>query len=248
MLHKNGTEIPVEISSKLLLDKKGLPVGFQGITRDITERKQAEKQLQNNLKEKEIMIKEIHHRVKNNMQIISSLLSLQSSKIDDERISMILNESRSRIQSMSIIHEMMYQKQDFAQLDMKYYINKLIVSLTQLYFIDTGRINIINKCRNVKIDLNRAIPCGMIMNELISNTMKHAFPDKRKGEIEIKLQKKSDKYYLSVRDNGIALPPDFKPSEAKTLGMTIISGLTEQLEGKLKIVQGDGFKVFEIVF
>ena len=101
---------------------------------------------------------------------------------------------------------------------MKYYINKLIFSLTRLYSFDTERINIIEKSRNVRLDLNRAIPCGMIMNELISNAMKHAFPDKRKGKIEIKLQKKSDKFYLSVRDDGIALPPDFKPFEAETLG------------------------------
>ncbi|MCK4814798.1 PAS domain S-box protein, partial [bacterium] len=157
----------------------------------VIERVRSNLQIRKDLKEKEIMIKEIHHRVKNNLQIMSSLLNLQSAKIDDERISMILNESKSRIQSMSIIHEMMYQKQNFAQLDMKYYINKLIFSLTQLYSFDTERINIIKKYRNVRLDLNRAIPCGMIMNELISNAMKHAFPGKRKGEIEIKLQKKS---------------------------------------------------------
>jgi len=215
---------------------------------DITERKQAEEQIKRDLKEKEIMLKEIHHRVKNNLQIMSSLLSLQASKINDERISMILNESKSRIQSMSIVHEMMYQNQDFARIDMKYYINKLIASLTLLYYQNAEQIKIIDKCKNVQIDLNRAIPCGMIINELVSNAIKHAFPDKRKGEIDIRLEEKSGKVHLSVRDDGIALPPGFKSSEVDTLGMAIISDLTEQLDGILKVVQGDGFKEFNVVF
>ena len=216
---------------------------------DITGRKQAEECIKRNLKEKEVLLKEIHHRVKNNMQIMSSLLNLQTRKIDDEQITLILNEVTSRIKSMAIIHEIMYQNQDFDRINMKNYIEKLCLTLRSLYYQSAQRIKIIDKSKNIWLDLNQSIPCGMIMNELLSNSMKHAFPEGTNGEIKICIEKKGNKIYLTVCDNGVELPVKFDPYHSETIGMSIIRDLTCQLDGEFEFSQdGENHKIFQIVF
>jgi PAS domain S-box-containing protein len=231
-----------------IFDKQGKVISYIKVSEDITERKQAEEQIQRNLEEKEILLKEIHHRVMNNLQIMSGLLRMQSTEVEDKHFFEIFDKSLSRIESMSIVHRMMYQSHNFARIEMSYYIMNLISSLTSHYSLDTKRIAITTRCKDVQLDLNRAIPCGLILNELISNAIIHAFPDKRKGEIEVQLEKKSGNIILSVRDDGTALPPDYESADAKTVGMTLVLNLTEQLGGNFEIIPTDTGKVFKVIF
>jgi len=256
-----NTELHAEITSRKLETEKSekqriatlsiladLNEASKRLKKEIKDRKQAQMQVQKNLEEKNILLKEVHHRVKNNLQIMSSLLHLQTLHIDDPRISKILGESRNRIHSMSIVHEMMYQNQDFARIDMKYYIYKLIDSIKPLYADSYNHIDIIDKCKSVEIDLNRAIPCGMIINELISNAMKHAFVNDSNGEITVGIENEDGEVHIFVSDNGSALPPDFDLENINSLGMSIVTDLTDQLDGRFVINQKDGLKTFEVFF
>ncbi len=247
MLYADGSVGHIGVRFFIVKDENGKTIKTYGVNQDITERKLAEEKIKTSLREKDILLKEIHHRVRNNLQIISSLLNLQASKIDDENLTAIFSTSRSRIQSMAMVHEMMYTNEDFARINMNYYLNNLITSLIKLFNPDMNRIQIRLKNEDIYLDLNRAIPCGMIMNELATNAIKHAFPGDRKGFIEIRSRKDSDSIRLSVRDDGVSLPPDFKPSEVHSLGMTIITDLTHQIDGELKLIQKDRIKTFELI-
>lgn len=245
---KDGDQRIISWYSRNLLDEKGNPIGSIAIGRDVTESKKADEQIKQSLREKEILLKEVHHRVKNNLQIMSSLLNIQSTNVGDEHLSMILSESISRIRSMALVHEIMYQNQDFAQIDMDHYLKKRILYLATLYSIDTSKIKIKSTCQNVVLDLNKAIPCGMILNELISNAMKHAYNNGDAGKIEICLEEKNDAVHVSVRDNGKALPKDFDPSNKESLGLSFVQDLAAQLEGDFSYSQKKSYKVFKIIF
>jgi len=219
------------------------------------ERNRVEEQLNSSLKEKEVLLKEIHHRVKNNMQVISSLLNFQSSRIKSPDILEMFKESQDRIRSMSLIHERLYQSADLAQIDFSHYIQNLANHLFQSYRIDPEAVILKTDVRDVSLDINRAIPCGLIINELVSNSLKYAFPhvkeaDKKKakkGEIDIQLTADDGKVTLLVKDNGIGLSEDMDIETADSFGLQLVTTLVSQLNGKINIKRKPG-ATFKITF
>jgi two-component sensor histidine kinase len=192
------------------------------------------------LREKEQLLKEIHHRVKNNMQIISSLLSLQSENSEDEKFNALLRESRNRINSMALVHEMLYQSDDLSKIELKEYIETLCSSVHRSYALPNSEIEFVyNIEKQAHFNIDKMIPLGLILNEAISNSLKHAFP-KKTGKVTISLQHKEDKYELMVCDNGTGFKNDFDPEKDSHLGIQLIYMLTEQLGGKLQVKNGNG--------
>lgn len=243
---KDGNQVTIEIST--------FPVKIKGKTvvlgnaRNITERKQAEEKIKASLKEKDVMLREIHHRVKNNMQIISSLLRLQSRNVKDETVLDMFKVSQNRIRSMAFIHEALYQSEDLAMIDFSIYIRKLITHLFSVYSTETKLPNLRLNVKNVYLDINRAIPCGLTINELVSNSLKHAFPDSRKGEIIVEMRSdKKGKYTLIVKDTGIGMPKELNIHNTETLGMQLVNDLVEQIDGTIELNRIGG-TTFSIMF
>ncbi|UCE41557.1 MAG: PAS domain S-box protein [Candidatus Aminicenantes bacterium] len=219
------------------------------------ERNRVEEQLNASLKEKEVLLKEIHHRVKNNMQVISSLLNLQSSRITNQEILEMFKESQGRIRSMSLIHERLYQSADLAKIDFSHYIQNLATYLFQSYRIDPKTVILNTDVQDVSLDINKAIPCGLIINELVSNSLKYAFShvkdsDKKKeekGKIDIQLTADDGKVTLLVRDNGVGLPKELDIETADSFGLQLVTTLVIQLNGKINIKRKPG-ATFTITF
>ncbi|OPY27459.1 MAG: serine-protein kinase RsbW [Methanobacterium sp. PtaU1.Bin242] len=204
--------------------------------------------MQASILEKEVLLKEIHHRVKNNLQIISSLLNLQSIRIkDDTKAFEVFKESQNRVKTMAMIHEKLYQSGNFAQIDFSQYIHNLISSIFSSYGVNTGDIKLKITGQDVFLDINTAIPCGLIINELVTNTIKHAFSPGNSGKLHVSFDKTDDKYVLTVQDNGNGLPDDFDIEKTDTLGLELVKSLVYQLEGKLGVINGDG-AIFRISF
>jgi PAS domain S-box-containing protein len=219
---------------------------YEQAKNEIAERKRAEKVIKDSLKEKELLIKEIHHRVKNNLQIISSLLKLQSGYIRDKEAYEMLGESRNRIQSMAIVHQKLYQSKSLSKIDFHDYINQLLMHLFQVYTIDNNVISLRIKTQDVCMGIDTAIPCGLIINELVSNSLKYAFPNRRKGSIEIDMKKPDiDRFVLSVRDNGVGFPQEIDFKNTTSLGLQLVITLTEQLDGTIELdnEKGTGFSI-----
>ena len=229
---------------KVILSAKFDGISISGMMMDITERKNAENTIKKSLDEKEVLIREIHHRVKNNMQIISSLLSLQSRSIDDKKTFELFRDSQNRVRSMALIHEKLYQSDNLAEIDFKEYIKNLTTDLIRSYGVTPGTISLSINVNKVSLGVNTAIPCGLIINELLTNSIKHAFPDGKKGKINIELhQITENEYMLIFNDNGIGLPENFEFKNIKSLGLRLVNSLTDQLNGKidLEIVNGTKF-------
>jgi PAS domain S-box-containing protein len=220
---------------------------ISGMIMDITEKKKIEKQIKSSLHEKEMLLKEIHHRVKNNLMVISSLLSLQSRYIKDEESKNIFKESQNRARSMALIHELLYQSNDLKKIDFGYYIRTLTNELFRMYVTDQSLIKLNMNVEEVMVDINTAIPLGLIVNELVSNSMKHAFPNDKSGEINIEFRSNNGIYTMIVADNGVGFPEDYNIENTDTLGLRIVNSLTEQIEGKITIERVNGTK-FTIVF
>ncbi len=249
---KDGTEFPVEINVALVRDAENKPLFIQSkplfiqsIVRDITQRKRAEEQIKASLKEKEVLLQEIHHRVKNNMQIISSLLKLQSRHLTDVNALQTFMSSQNRVKSMALIHERLYQSKDFSNVDFNEYVRSLISHLFSSYGIDSGTIKSDIHIKDVFLNINTAIPCGLIVNELVSNSLKHAFPNGNKGEIKIAMNSlNGNEIELNVSDNGVGLPEDIDFRETDSLGLHLVTILAEdQLHGEIKLdrTEGTGF-------
>ncbi|MGC9517810.1 MAG: PAS domain S-box protein [Methanomicrobiales archaeon] len=231
-LNADGTSVDVEaIGTGFIYNGER---AVQTVFRDITKRKDYENQIMKSLNEKDILLKEIHHRVKNNMQIISSLLNLQAGYCDGPNCE-IFNESTNRVKSMAIVHEKLYQSQDFSKIDLKEYIQSLTSEIFASYLVDTNVIKLKIDVENIKLNINTAIPLGLIINEMVTNCIKHAFPHKRTGIIEIGLYTSNSEYELIVKDEGIGFPEDIDIKSAKTLGLGLINSLVKQLEGELTL-------------
>lgn len=199
------------------------------------------------LKEKEHLLKEIHHRVKNNMQIISSMLNLQAQNTDDERFLAMIRESKNRIFSMALIHEMLYITKNISQINVSQYVIKLSQSVYQSYANGDYMIEFdYDIDENIFFETDNMVPIGLIINEIVSNSMKYAFPEK-KGIISIQFCKKNDGYCMQVKDNGIGIPKSFDYTKAKSLGMQLIHILSDQLGGKLSLDSKNGTK-YELCF
>ena len=227
---KDGTEFPVEISLSYVAAEDG-NIAISFIT-DITERKAAEQQIRASLEEKEILLKEIHHRVKNNLQVVSSLLSLQSGYTRDEPVRDLFLESQNRVKSMALIHEKLYQSGDMANIDFADYIETLSRSLFQSYTSNQGTVTLETSI-DVSLGIDHAIPCGLIVNELLSNSLKHAFPDGRHGVIRLNFHTIDDQFILIFSDDGVGMPENIDFKNTGTLGLQLVTTLTEQLTGDI---------------
>jgi PAS domain S-box-containing protein len=248
-IRKDGTRLEVSLTISPIRDANQNVIGYSSIIRDISERKRTEDQIKQSLKEKEILLREIHHRVKNNMQIISSLLRLQSGYVKEEKYLEMFKESQNRIISMSLIHENIYQSNDFSRIDFKDYVTDMVDGLFQAYGFDDGRIALDVDAGDALLNIDSAIPCGLIINELVTNSLKYAFPDGRGGEIKIALHKMGDaEIELIVGDNGIGFPLDKDFLKTESLGLQLVTLLVNtQLEGEINLDRSKGTE-FRIKF
>jgi two-component sensor histidine kinase len=230
---------------------KQLNTIIKRLNEQIIKRKNAEKKIKASLKEKEILLKEIHHRVKNNMQVISSLLSLQAKYITNNEALRILQESQDRVKSLALVHENLYRTEGLDKIDFKKYLESLIDSLYWAYNHESKNVKFEVTVDDVSLDIDSAIPFGLVVNELISNSLKHAFPSslRRKGKININLVKtENNEVELIIQDNGIGLPKDFDFRDTDSLGLELVVLLVEkQLEGKISLEPNNGTK-FRIQF
>lgn len=238
---RDGTGFPVEISLSPLETEQGTLV--MSIVRDITDRRQAEERLEASLREKEVLLKEIHHRVKNNLQITSSLLKLQTGNITDPRTLELFSESQNRIRSMALVHEKLYQSHDLSRIDFADYAKSLASLLFRSYGA-SGRIDVEVESDPVHFTVDTAIPCGLMLNELLSNAIKHAFPDGRRGNVRIAIvAEQGGAHSIRVRDDGIGLPPEVAIESATTLGLQLVRTLAEQIGATLEVGREGGTEV-----
>ncbi|MBU1109896.1 MAG: MEDS domain-containing protein [Candidatus Riflebacteria bacterium] len=205
---------------------------------DIAERKLAETQIQNSLREKEILLKEIHHRVKNNLQVVCSLLNLQAKKNVNPEVRAILESSRDRVFSMALVHKELYQSPDLTHVSFKHYLQSLLVEIAATY--KQPHIKLSVEMADIAMDLNVAIPCGLIVNELVSNCFKHAFPGERAGTIQVGLKRNQDFFVLTVTDNGVGYPPDTDFSGTSSLGLQLVNVLAKQINGTIEYSRAEG--------
>ncbi len=235
--------------------QKSLEENNARLSREITERKKvadalrkSEEQIKISLKEKEVLLKEIHHRVKNNLQIINSLLNLQSRSAKDKESQDIFEKCKNRIDSIALVHEKLYQSEDLANVNFGEYVNTLTARLFDAYSSRLPAVDLKTDVAPISLDVNKAIPCALLINELVMNAIKHGFPHGRKGEIAVALKiSDKDKVSLAVADNGVGLPGNFAIDNPRTLGMQIIKGLVGQLHGALNVEKSGGTK-FTIEF
>ncbi len=247
--HKDGDYRWMRDETRLVHDAEGQPIEVVGSWIDITERKQAEEQIQASLQEKEVLLKEIHHRVKNNLQVVSSLLSLQSKGVQDAASLEVLRESQNRVKSMALIHEKLYQSQDLSQVDIADYVRDLTTHLFRTYRADAGVVTLrVIVSDAVRLGVGTAIPCGLIVNELVSNALKHAFPGGRAGEVRVELDRdERGKLVLAVSDTGVGFPADIDFRTTGSLGLKLVATLADQLEGSIELGRSGG-TTFKITF
>jgi PAS domain S-box-containing protein len=218
---------------------------FAALQQELKEKDEAEKRIKASLNEKELLLQEIHHRVKNNLQIMSSLLRLQSSHFKDQKVQSIFRESENRVKAMAIIHNKLYTNPEYDKVDFHDYIKTLIQNLFLSYGVSTESIKLEINVNGISLNIDTAIPCGLIINELISNSLKYAFPKKMTGKIEINMYFEGNDLILIVRDNGIGLKNDLEIQKSKTLGLKLVQLLASQMDGKVVIqsVKGTEFTI-----
>nr|WP_319374755.1 PAS domain S-box protein [uncultured Methanobacterium sp.] len=243
LLNKNGEKKQIMLSASVIPGTTDRVISLL----DITQRKNAENEVKRSLDEKELLLREIHHRVKNNMQIISSLLNLQRSYIKDAKADNILQESQGRVKSMALVHEKLYQTDDLARINVAEYIRSLSMNLFHSYTVRPG-INLTLDVGEVYFNIDTAVPLGLIINELVSNSLKYAFSDKDEGEIHISLKKTDDSgiYHLIVRDNGNGFPSNLDINNTNSLGLKLVNTLVNQLDGEMEMGQDNG-TCFDII-
>jgi PAS domain S-box-containing protein len=244
-LRKDGTPFPCEVSSTVYLDRNGQQ-RMSMIIRDVTDRVRAQEQIKMSLREKEIMLKEIHHRVKNNMQVISSMLSLESQKTPDPHIRGLFGESINRIRTMALVHERLYKSGTLAAVGFKELLTAVASDLQRFYSVAGVACRV--EAEDLALGIDTAIPCGMIVNELVSNAFKHAFLGRSSGHVLISLRRLEDgKLELSVEDAGVGFPPDSDFRTMSSIGMTLVNALTAQISGTIRLERNGGTR-FVIIF
>ncbi len=231
----------------VLIDWEGRPATLNFLT-DISERHKADEAIQASLREKEVMLREIHHRVKNNMQVISSLFNLQAGHTLDRECREILKKGQTRIQAMSLVHEKLYRSRDLSRIDLAAYAKSLATQLFEALAADPHQVRLEMDFGELSLDINSSVPCGLILNELISNSLKHAFPEGRKGSIRIGLKRgPKDTIVLRVADDGVGFPEKLGFRQAESFGLQIVNLLVEQLEGTLELDRTNG-TAFTVTF
>jgi len=238
----DGTAIPVALSHAVLLGPGATTRGYVYVAQDLSERQQVEARIRKSLAEKDLLLREVHHRVKNNLQVISSLLDLQSSGIQDRQLLEKLTESQSRIRSIALIHEQLYQAHDLGRIDLNAYLERLTAPLVQS-FGRSGGVQLVLEVTDLWLDLDQALACGLIVNELVTNALKHAFPGDSSGQIRIQGRPVDGRCVLVVADNGQGIQPSTRIEMASTLGMRLVASLVQQLHGTLTTGSGPGCEV-----
>lgn len=205
------------------------------LSEEVRERRLAEEALRKSLHEKEVLLKEVHHRVKNNLQVVSSLLSLQALRHDDPRLNECLLDSQTRVRAMALVHEKLYNSADLSRVDLASYLKRLALFLLQTYSRTGLTITPDIACDPVSLPVDTAIPCGLILNELISNCLKHAFSGRDRGVITLRLTRDGETIHLLVEDDGKGLPQGFELARVDTLGLQLVFNLTQQLKASLQV-------------
>lgn len=237
----DGSEFPVEIGLNPIDTEAGIMVLASII--DITERLRTQQRLEEALHEKTVLLNEVHHRVKNNLQVITSLLNLQADHAADPRLRAMLAESCGRVKAMALTHQLLYERKNFSRLDLGDYLERLMHSIRATYR-DTGKriaLRLVLPSASVQLDLERTIPCGLLLNELVTNSLKHAFPGERCGEILIELSEDgAGLIHFSIADDGIGLPSETELAARVSLGLQLVPLFVEQLHGTLEIKRESG--------
>jgi PAS domain S-box-containing protein len=241
---KDGQEFPVSLTISPIKDATGKIIGASKSVRDISDKKRAEEQIQASLREKEVLLREIHHRVKNNLQVIYSLLRLQSKLVTDPKASALFKDSQARVKAMALVHETLWQSKNLSRIDMSEYSRTLTRRLFESYGISSDTLGLNLNIAPVSFSMETAVSCGQLINELVSNCLKHAFPNGRTGDVTVELLSNgNDTYLLTVSDNGVGLPPDFEVGKAESLGWQLVPMLVEQLNGTFELQESAGTTV-----
>jgi PAS domain S-box-containing protein len=240
---KNEQPFWAETSLSKLVDGNGKMMGVSVIIRDATNRRKSEETMKASLLEKEVLLKEIHHRVKNNLQVISSLLRLQSETVKDKETAALFLESQERVRAMALVHEFLYKSTDLARINFPGYVAGLVRNLYRTFGLASAETLPTIAIQDISLSLDMAVPCGLILTELISNAAKHAYPDKKGGPIEINFQSPSNgKFELTVADHGVGFPTNFDWTKSDSLGLRLVRLLTEQLQGQVQVESNAGVK------
>lgn len=244
----DGSRSRVSIIMSPMMDENGNITRVVESVRDVTELVSAREQLEQSLEEKQILLREIHHRVKNNMAVISSLLNLQSAPFDDPKVKSAFKDCQHRIRSMALVHEKLYQSGDLAHIDFPGYIRELIKRLYHSTDFGPTEVDVEIEAEDISLGIDIAIPCALLITELASNALKHAFTNRSKGQLHIAMTVKDEGYYqLVVRDNGVGLPLDFDLEHPTSFGIELVQLLTQQLDGRIEVKDNHG-TMFTIVF
>jgi PAS domain S-box-containing protein len=238
----SGEEFPVQISLAPFAGEHVI-----SIIRDVTAQRRAEELIQASLREKEALLREIHHRVKNNLQVTSSLLRLQAGMIGDERVQEMFAETQNRIRSMALVHEKLYQSTNLAQIDFAGYTRALAELLLRSFAVDPSQIALEVSGVPIELTIEVAVPCGLIINEALSNALKHAFPHGRRGTVVVRLERDTHTAAITVADDGVGLPSTLDIATVESLGLKLMHGLVEQIDGTLELQRAEG-TVVRIVF
>lgn len=242
-LRTDGTTFDIEVKGEFIRDVQNRPVQIFFLVRDVTERRMAEEGTTTALREKEALLKEVHHRIKNNLQVITSLLRLESSRSAEPGARRVLKDMQARILSIALLYETLYKSGRFGRVDLAVYIGRLSEQFLRAQTI-TGPIRLTSSLTAVEVPIDQAMPCGLIVNELLTNAFKHAFPGGRAGEVRVAVLGEEDgRVRLQVSDDGAGLPADFASRRGGSLGLQLVSDLTRQLMGELEIGPASTFTV-----
>jgi two-component sensor histidine kinase len=244
LLVGNNEEVPVNVSKGILRDRKGKVEGYVLVASDISSEREAQKKIKQSLREKEVLLAEIHHRVKNNLAVISGLLQMQIWEAENEHAASALRESQFRVRSIALVHEKLYQSENLSYIKFDQYIRDLLQAVSSTYIGEDSNIEIKTELEGVILNINQAIPCSLLLNELIVNAFKHAFDDQG-GLITVSMRATGQKVTLQVKDNGKGFPK--AQIERESLGMSLIDTLSKQLNGTLEFQNDNGADI-KIIF
>lgn len=243
LAHRNGERIEVALTFAPVRDAQGRLLGASTVARDIGARKNAERRLMSSLREKEVLLKEVHHRVKNNLQVITSILSLQSFRTESSELRAILADAQNRVGLIALFHEKLYQSTDLARVGFGEYLEELARRMVSQYSDPSRVIELVLRFDDVRLGVDRAIPCGLIVNELLTNSLKHGFRGRASGVLTVEMRQTGRQVRLVVSDDGVGLPEELDLASATTLGLQLVSTFVEQLGGELALQRGNGVSV-----